>query len=266
MIDLNQALDVAIDAAKFAGQRVLAGYDEELTVTTKSDASDKVTQVDLEAQDRIVERITAKYPEHGIIGEEDLHLGKDAEYRWIIDPLDGTSNYTRRLPHVGVSIALQHKRESVLGVLYFPVYDSTYTAVKGGGAFLNGKQIQVSPCAQMCDAYIAEIFSDRKCRGKSVNYPPCIAYRKFGSAVTSCAYLAAGSVHATALQCHLWDIAAAEVIIREAGGRTEWAFENPDDERGSLIFYAASPGIFDEFKAFAEKQYDSGKLRAESGK
>ena len=255
MLDLKQAQRVAIEAAKAAGQRILAGYEEELTVTIKSDAADKVTQVDIEAQDLIVQHITTQYPEHGVMGEEDLHTGKDAEYRWVIDPLDGTSNYTRRLPHVGVSIALQKEGESIVGVLYFPVYDHTYSAVKGGGAFLNGKAIHVSPCEQMRDAYIAEIFSDRKCRGKTVAYPPCTAYRKFGSAVTSCAYVAAGHVHATALQCHLWDIAAAEVIIREAGGKTEWELSNPDDERGSLTFFAASPGIFDEFKAFAETQY-----------
>lgn len=256
MLDLQTALTVAVAAAKSAGKRILAGYGEELVVHTKpDDAADKVTQVDLEAQERIVERITAQYPDHGVMGEEDLCVRKDATYRWIIDPLDGTSNYTRRLPHVGVSIALQHEGKSVVGVLYFPVYDDTYTAVKGGGAFCNGAPIHVSPCEKMRDAYIAEVFSDRQCRGRSVVYPPCVAYRKFGSAITSCAYVAAGHVHATALQCHLWDIAAADVIIREAGGRVEWALNTSGKERESLTFYAATPGIFDEFRAFAEGQY-----------
>ena len=258
MIDLHHAQDIAIAAAKLAGERIVRGYTEELDVSVKTDRADVLTQVDTDAQALIEQRLRDAFPDHAFMGEEDEPDSQHAverEYRWVVYPVDGTSNFTRRLPHVGVSIALQHKGESVLGILYFPVYDHLYSAIRGEGAFRNGTAITIDPCDAMEDAYIAEIFSDRVHRGSAVNFPPCTAYRKFGSAVTSLAYLAEGSIHGTALRCCLWDIAAAAVIVTEAGGRIEWEYDEEGDERGVLTCVAAVPGIFDDMKKFVKTVY-----------
>ena len=236
----------------------MEGYDEDLDIKVKSDPVDRVTQVDIDAQNYIVSALKEHYPDHGIVGEEDdddAGTADDCEYRWVIDPLDGTSNFIQRLPHVGTSIGLQRNKESILGVLYFPVYDSLYTGIQGQGAFLNGKPIHVSSCEKMSDAYIAEVFSDRTNRGKTVTFPPALAYRRFGSAVTSLAYLAGGNVHGTALRCFIWDIAAAEVIIKEAGGKVERWFKEENNERGPLTVIASIPQIFAELKEFTLKEH-----------
>ncbi|MDD5469683.1 MAG: hypothetical protein PHO92_02685 [Candidatus Peribacteraceae bacterium] len=257
MIDRNHALGVAVQAAKEAGACIMRGFNGTGGFSVKTDPSDRVTATDMEAQEGIVRMLTEQFPGCSILAEEEEGgtLVRSAEERFVIDPLDGTANFTQKLPHVAVSIALQQRGESVTGVLFFPVLNELYTAVQGQGAFLNGEPVQVQPCARMQDAYIAEIFSDRTHRGTDVRYPPCTAYRKFGSAVTSLAYLARGSVHAVALRCSLWDVAAAEVLIREAGGRIECSWNGEDHERGTLTCIAAVPGIFDEFRAYAETHY-----------
>ena len=258
MIDLHEAQNIAVEAAKAAGERIIQGYSEQLNITIKSDPADLLTQVDIDAQNIIEQTIFAKYPDHQLLGEEDEEgkEKKESEYRWVVDPVDGTSNFTQRLPHVGVSIALQHNEESVLGVLYFPVLDNLYTAIQGEGAFLNGKQIHVASCASMRDAYISEIYSDRVNRGNIAMYPPAKAYRRFGSAVTSLGYIAAGSIHGTALRCYLWDIAAAQVIIPEAGGKIEWRFHDEGNERSSLTCIASVPEIYDELAEFVQQEFE----------
>jgi len=263
MVDLEQALDTAVQAAKEAGSCILRGFAGAAEFSIKTDSSDRVTATDMEAQHCIMQLLKEQFPACSILAEEEEGgtFTCSSEERWVIDPLDGTSNFTQKLPHVATSIALQQRGESVVGVLFFPVSNELYTAVKGRGAFLNGTPITVQPCSRLRDAYVGEIFSDRTHRGADVRYPPCTAYRKFGSAVTSLAYLARGSLHATALRCALWDIAAAEVILREAGGKLEYAWNGEDHERGTLTCIAAVPGIFEEFKAYAETQYSSGQSR-----
>ncbi|MDD3897111.1 MAG: hypothetical protein PHU04_04755 [Candidatus Peribacteraceae bacterium] len=261
MIDRNHALSVAVQAAKEAGACITRGFNGTGGFSVKTDPADRVTATDIEAQEGIVRMLTEQFPECSILSEEAEGgtIARSAEERFVIDPLDGTSNFTQKLPHVATSIALQQQGESVAGVLFFPVLNELYTAVQGQGAFLNGEPVQVQSCGSMRDAYIAEIFSDRMHRGAGVRYPPCTAYRKFGSAVTALAYLARGSVHAVALHCSLWDVAAADILIREAGGRIECSWNGEDHERGTLTCIAAVPGIFEEFKAYAETQY-SGDL------
>ena len=263
MIDLKQAMDVAVQAAKKAGEYISQGFETDIDFSIKTDLSDRVTQVDLDAQRAIIKILTEHFPECSILAEEEGVGGVNdtSEYRWVIDPLDGTANFTQKLPNVGVSIALQQNGESVVGVLFFPVLNDCYTAIKGEGAFLNGKQIHIQECEKMIDAYIAEVFSDRMHRGKDIQYPPCTAFRKFGSAVTSLAYLARGCIHGVALQCCLWDVAAAEIIIREAGGKLEYWWEDEGNERGTLTCVAAAPKIFDAVKEYAETQYSLGQHR-----
>jgi myo-inositol-1(or 4)-monophosphatase len=255
-IDLPSALRAATIAAQHAGEIIRGGYDEVLSVTVKGDPADRVTQFDHQAQSAIASLLQQAHPHIPMMGEEDTEAFNDADVYWVVDPLDGTSNFIQRLPHVGVSIGLRVHGQSVLGVLHFPILGTTYTAIAGQGAHRNGVPIQVQQRESLAAATVAEIFSDRQCRGKDVGYPPALMFRKFGSAVTSLAYLAQGSIHAMALECYLWDIAAGEVIIREAGGRVEWSFLHPEDGlRSPVQFFAATPGIFEEFASVAHREF-----------
>ena len=254
MVDLDHALKVATNAAEKAGALILEGLKTNTAFTIKSDAADRVTQVDFDCQKIIREALAKEFPEIGFLGEEDESIPdtKNAT-TWIVDPIDGTMNFTHRMPFCGVSIALQVEGEMVLGILHFPAFDWTYTAIKGKGAKKNGKEIHVSNCAKLEDAMITEIFSDREARGKLVHYPPAMAYRRFGSAITSLAFLAEGMVDGTVERCRIWDMAAAEVIIREAGGKVTVWKDDIKDPRTSLTCIASAPKIHEELCAFTKK-------------
>jgi myo-inositol-1(or 4)-monophosphatase len=254
MVDLDHALDIAKKAAHLAGERIKAGFEEDLEVEVKSDPVDRVTHVDKECEKIVLETISQAFPNHEFLGEEGVGCSSGTEgARWIVDPIDGTSNFIRRLPHCGVSIGLEVEGEPTIGVIYFPIFGDTYWAVKEKGAFKNDKKIHVHDCKDIKDASIAEIYSDRKSRGKEVLYPPSLLYRKFGSSITALSYIADGKIDGTAHICYRWDIAAAEVIIPEAGGRLEWEYLGEEDNgRGSIRVIASTPGIFDAFSSLVE--------------
>jgi len=257
-MDLDHALKAATEAATEAGKLILEGLKTNAAYTFKSDASDRVTQVDFDCQKIIREMLSKEFPDIDFLGEEEeeanrLPLTAHRSSCWIVDPLDGTMNFTHRIPFCGVSIGLQVEGEMVLGVLHFPAFDWTYAAIKGKGAKKNGKDIHVSACAKLENAMITEIFSDREARGKKVSYPPSAAYRRFGSAITSLAFLAEGLVDGTVERCRIWDIAAAEVIIREAGGTVTIWKDDEKDPRTSLTCVASAPKIHEELCSFAKK-------------
>ncbi|MBI3336884.1 inositol monophosphatase [Candidatus Peregrinibacteria bacterium] len=261
MLDLEEAQVVAITAAKKAGDRILKGFEEDLRIDTKGDPVDRVTQVDLDCQQTIIEIIHKKFPDHVCIGEETIPNQPatpplptaPAKPVWLIDPLDGTSNFIKRLPLCGTSIGLEVNGEVVLGVLHFPVFGWTYTAVKGRGAYRDGKRIHVSACARLQDAMIAECYSDRIHRGKNVMFPPVLAYRKFGSAITSLAFTADGRIDGTGLLCYPWDIAAARVIIPEAGGALSWQYASATGDRDIVRCIASCEGIHAELQSFVKQ-------------
>lgn len=251
-MNLNHALTVAQEAARIAGKHILQGFNEPISFESKGDVADRVTQVDLDCQKIIQEKLNSEFPDIPFLGEEEQRDLKPITYnlkpntRWIVDPLDGTMNFTHRLSFCGVSISLEENGEIVMGVIHFPMLGWDYEAVKGGGAKKNDQHIKVSDCKKFEDAIVAEIYSDREARGKNVKYPPCAAFRKFGSAVTSLSLLAEGAVDGVVLRCRKWDVAAAEVIIREAGGEVSIKMDNPEDPRSALSCVAATPEVFEE--------------------
>ena len=275
-MNLPHALQIAQKAALAAGERILQGFAEPISFESKGDIADRVTQVDLDCQKIIQEKLNSEFPDIPFLGEEEFGVrssefesrSSNSELRWIVDPLDGTMNFTHRLPFCGVSIALEENGEIVLGVIHFPMLgwpasrspDGArsakagegwdFTAIKDGGAKKNGNPIKVSDCKNLEDAIIAEIYSDREARGKDVRYPPCAAFRKFGSAVTSLALLAEGAVDGVVLRCRKWDVAAAEVIIKEAGGKVSIKMDDPEDPRSALTCVAATPEVFEELCNF----------------
>ena len=226
---LHPMLNVAIKAARTAGAIInRASLDlDVLKVTTKS-ANDFVTEVDQRAEEAIIETLLTAYPGHGILAEESgrVHGAKNSEYVWIIDPLDGTTNFIHGFPVYAVSIALAYRDQVQQAVVYDPTRNDLFYASKGRGAYLNDKRIRVSKRTRLSDSLIGTGFPFR--RGDNFQrylkmfadvMQACAGLRRPGAAALDLCYVAAGYYDAffeTGL--NPWDIAAASLIITEAGG------------------------------------------------
>ena len=219
-------LIVAEHAARTAGSILLKYLGQPLEVEFKGDA-DLVTKVDRLSEEAIVSIIRDNYPDHQILAEEGTNQESASRFRWIIDPLDGTTNYAHSFPCFAVSIGLEAAGEMVVGVVYDPVRDECFTAMEGGGAYLNGKSIHVSKVNKLNSALLATGFPyDR--RQHPDDYLGLFRsfmmkaqeIRRPGSASIDLCYLASGRIDGF-WECKLkpWDVAAAVVIVREAGGR-----------------------------------------------
>jgi myo-inositol-1(or 4)-monophosphatase len=222
-------LNVAIKAARAAGSIInRASLDLDiLKINTKS-PNDFVTEVDQAAENAIIETLLQAYPEHGILAEESgrAHGAKHSEYVWIIDPLDGTTNFIHGFPVYCVSIALAHRGVVQQAVVYDPTRNDLFYATKGRGAFLNDKRLRVSKRTRMSDALIGTGFPFR--RGDNFKryvkmfeevMQQCAGLRRPGAAALDLCYVAAGYYDAffeTGL--NPWDVAAGSLIITEAGG------------------------------------------------
>ncbi len=226
---LHPMLNVAIKAARAAGAIInRASLDlEALRISTKS-PNDFVTEVDHAAEGAIIETLLGAYPDHGILAEESgrTHGAKHSEFVWIIDPLDGTTNFIHGLPMYCVSIALAHRGVVQQAVVYDPTRNDLFYATKGRGAFLNDRRLRVSKRIRMSDALIGTGFPFR--RGDNFKrylkmfedvMAQCAGLRRPGAAALDLCYVAAGYYDAffeTGLQP--WDVAAGSLIVSEAGG------------------------------------------------
>jgi myo-inositol-1(or 4)-monophosphatase len=222
-------LNVAIIAARKAGNIInRASLDiEQVKVSTKS-ANDFVTEVDQKAEEVIIETLLTAYPGHGILAEESgrTHGAKNSEYVWIIDPLDGTTNFIHGFPVYAVSIALAFRDQIQQAVVYDPTRNDLFYASKGRGAFLNDKRLRVSKRTRMSDSLIGTGFPFRKgdnfqryVKMFSEIMQNCAGVRRPGAAALDLCYVAAGyydGFFETGL--NPWDIAAASLMITEAGG------------------------------------------------
>lgn len=202
-------------------------YDRDYKVETKSSAIDLVTEVDKLSEEILISKIRSVFPEHSILSEECGASDRDPEYLWIIDPIDGTINFTHQIPIFGISVALQQGSEMILGVVYLPVLGDLYYAVRGGGAFQNGKEIRVSATDHLQQALLATGFpydmpSDPDRKLKYFNYlvPQIRGIRRMGCAVFDLCNVAAGRFDGFwELNLGRWDIAAGALIVEEAGGK-----------------------------------------------
>ncbi|MCX7883252.1 MAG: inositol monophosphatase [Brevinematales bacterium] len=226
MRDLSQALKVALKAAWVGGKVIKEGFSLPKEVQFKRFA-DPVTEYDKRAEELIVETLTRWFPEASILTEEVLSRERGNEWRWIIDPLDGTVNFTHQIPFVCVSIGLEVKGEIVVGVIYNPILNETFWAVKGQGAFLNGKPIRVSQIADVGKALVVTGFPyEREGRIEEVMKPlptlvrECEGFRRLGSAGMDLAYVACGRFEAFYEEnLKPWDTAAGMLLVEEAGGK-----------------------------------------------
>ncbi|MFQ5432166.1 MAG: inositol monophosphatase family protein [Nitrospinota bacterium] len=187
---------------------------------------DLVTEVDIECEKIVTEAIAKKYPDHGILSEEGTELKNRSDYLWIVDPLDGTTNFAHGFPMFCVSIALVNEGKRIIGVAYDALRDELFTAVKGSGAFLNGKRIKVSDVTNMDNALLATGFPydirtnmDNNVAEFNRVVVNCQAIRRAGSAVIDLCYTACGRFDGFwEKSLFAWDMAAGALILEEAGG------------------------------------------------
>lgn len=220
-------LSVAWEAASVAGTLIRAYWQEPKTIDYKG-AIDLVTPVDRECERRIVEVLRRHFPNHSILAEEETDwIGTEGRHRWIIDPLDGTTNFAHSYPQFCVSIALEYDDEIILGLVYDPLRSECFKAVKGKGATLNGGSIHVSAVKELDKALLATGFPyDRRDRADfylsffKAFLTRCQGIRRGGSAALDLCYLACGRIDGFwELNLKPWDTAAGSLIVTEAGGR-----------------------------------------------
>ena len=220
--------NIALRAARNAGRILLRNMDRVDTLTIEEKGrNDLVSEVDREAEDVIVDTILRTYPDHGVHGEERGAHATDAEYTWVIDPLDGTTNFLHRIPHFCISIAVTQGPTLLHGVVVDPVRNEEFVASRGSGALLNGRRIRVANRDRLDDAVIGgglpfpsvakhidaytEVQRDFMTR--------CRTLRRQGAAALDLAYVAAGRLDGFfEVGLKPWDMAAGAVIVREAGG------------------------------------------------
>jgi myo-inositol-1(or 4)-monophosphatase len=224
--DIVKFLGVAWDAANSAGEIVRTRWQLPKTIDYKG-AIDLVTSVDRETERSIAETIQRNFPSHSILAEEETDLrGDDNEYRWIIDPLDGTTNFAHGYPQVSISVGLEQSGRLILGLVYDPLRRECFRAVKGQGATLNGSPIQISTVKELDKALLATGFP-YDLREKADFYltffrtflTRCQGVRRAGSAALDLCYVACGRIDGFwELKLKPWDTAAASLIVAEAGG------------------------------------------------
>jgi myo-inositol-1(or 4)-monophosphatase len=224
--DIVNFLSVAWDAADAAGEIIRQSWQQPKAIDYKG-AIDLVTTIDRETEHKIVDVIQRNFPDHAILAEEETDLrGDDNEYRWIIDPLDGTTNFAHSYPQVSISIALEQNSQVIVGLVYDPLRRECFRAVKGQSATLNGSPIRISTVNELDKALLATGFPyDR--REKADYYlsffkaflTRCQGIRRNGSAALDLCYVACGRIDGFwELKLKPWDVAAASLIVTEAGG------------------------------------------------
>jgi myo-inositol-1(or 4)-monophosphatase len=248
-MNYNELLLDAMSWAREAGAVHLRYFrGNELNIEAKLNASDIVTAADKAAERLLINHIKERYPEHSILSEEsgaDVHNG---EYRWVIDPLDGTTNFSQGLPLFCVSIGIEHNGETVAGVVFAPYLNEMFHAVRGEGAYLNGTPIKVSGKDTLERSVVATGFPVDKAVNPDNNIdnvarimPQLRGLRRLGSAAIDLCYVSAGFLDGYwEMGLHSWDVSAGLLILEEAGG--EFTYFRADRHISVL---AATPAVHD---------------------
>ena len=245
-------LNTAVKAARKAGSIITrASFDvDKLTIRTKQ-KNDFVSEVDHAAEDAIISVLKDAYPDHGFLGEESGYKDKDAEYLWVIDPLDGTTNFLHGLPQYCVSIGLLHKGQLAQAVVFDPNRNELFTATKGVGAYLNDRRIRVTKTDKIEDALLGTGFPFREIvnvddylRMLRNAMKTCAGVRRPGAAALDLAWVACGRLDGFwEMGLSPWDMAAGALLIREAGGLVgDFAGEDRYLDSGRIV--AANGKLF----------------------
>src|SRR3989338_2659030 len=222
-MNLSKQKKVMVKAAQQAGKILLKYYGRKTTPRIKLNKT-LVSKADIEANEAIIGAIKRSFPEHSVLSEETPYEDNKSDFKWVIDPLDGTHNFLHGIPIFGTSIALEYKEEVVLGVLGFPALNLFAFAEKGKGAFLNGKRLKVSDKKGMGHSFILFEYAylSRKAKhdflGKFIR--EYVDLRNFGAAIYVLLMIAAGNADGyVVFTTNEWDMAAGALIVLEAGGK-----------------------------------------------
>ena len=251
--DVQSVRRVAREAALSAGNILLEGYSREIRISYKG-TIDLVTEIDWASEKEIIRHIRGRFPEHSILGEEGGVLAGPGTERWIIDPLDGTTNYTHHFPFFCISIGFESEGEVLYGLVFDPLRQQIFEAVKEEGAMLNESRISVSRNSRLSQSLLVTGFSSSKPEDPERDNLPFFnqlsrkvqGIRRTGSAALDLCYVAMGAVDGFwEIGLAPWDTAAGSLIVREAGGRTSDR-KNARHELTSPMIVASNGIIHDE--------------------
>lgn len=259
MAETREWVKFAEDVARGAGEILRRNYGKRQSIEFKGEIN-LVTEVDRRSEAYIMERIRSAYPDHGILSEESSELVSPSPYRWIIDPLDGTTNYAHNYPCFCVSVALERDGELLAGAVFDPLLSESFTAAAGGGAFLNGERIAVSTIGELRRSLLSTGFAYDVSRAADDNLDffrefvfTGQAIRRDGSAALDMCYLACGRFDGFwELKLHPWDTAAGLLILREAGGTATRLDGSPYDIHQPDIL-ASNGRIHEQMMAVARR-------------
>ncbi|HEY6820476.1 MAG TPA: inositol monophosphatase family protein [Burkholderiales bacterium] len=252
---MHPILNIAVRAARRAGSIInRASLDGSPLEVRSKRVNDFVTKVDGAAEEAIIDVVRKAYPDHGFLAEESGRTQGETEYTWIIDPLDGTTNFIHGFPQYCVSIGVQHRGALAHGVIYDPVRNELFTASKGRGAFLNDRRIRVSKCLKLEGALVGTGFPFKELRRADLYLAQLktmmektAGVRRAGAAALDLAYVACGRLDAFwELGLSPWDMAAGALLVQEAGGLVA----DPTGEQDFLAsgdICAATPKMFTQF-------------------
>ncbi len=262
--ELDRILEAALQTARRAGAILMDKF-QRLERVEKKGAVDLVTEADLASEQEIVTSLRRTFPNHAIIAEEgDYQQAAETPHRWVIDPLDGTTNYVHGLPLFAVSIGYQVNEETVVGIVLNPAQGEEFVAVKGRGATLNGMPIQVSDVKQLAESLLVTGFpySHDEVFYKSFDLyrelsDRCQGVRRLGSAALDFCYVATGRLDAFyEFNLHPWDVCAGNLICREAGGRTSDWLGGPMPFSGRRILASNGTALHEEILGvLAEEEF-----------
>ena len=230
-LDLEAALEVARSAARRAGEATLHYFDRPMVPDSKLNSNDLLTEADLAAEACLVEDLSQAYPDHEIVGEEGgaYQTGSnDSGYRWYLDPVDGTTNFVQGIPIYGVSVALTDATlQTLVSVVLNPVFGREFMAIRGSGAYLDDRRLQVSPKDALSEAVVASGFPYDKWESDDDNLRQWAAMtkrtrgvRRLGAAALDLCFVAMGRLDAYwERRLNPWDVLGGILIVEEAGGR-----------------------------------------------
>ncbi|XP_038069335.1 inositol monophosphatase 1-like [Patiria miniata] len=253
----QEYLCAAVEIAKKAGEEIRATFQSKKTVEMKSSPADLVTETDQKVEQLIISFLRSKFPDHCFIGEETTAAGVHCELTdnptWIIDPVDGTTNFVHSFQFVAVSIGLSVSKENVVGVVYNPILDELFTAIKGQGAYCNGKPIScskqqdISQCLALVEIGSSRVSAHLQTKLQNISsilQQGVHGVRSLGSAALNICQVARGGGDVYVEHgIHCWDMAAGDIILREAGGVTIDPKGGPLDLMSRCLIAASSPQL-----------------------
>ena len=232
---MSSPLETAVEIAREAGALLAMYYERRVPFELKGEF-DLVTEADRASEKLVVERLQSRFPQHGIVAEEGGGHTSPSDYRWYVDPLDGTTNFAHSLPIFNVTLALERAGEMVVGVVFDPIRQEMFTAERGSGAWLNNRRIRVSSVSRLDSSLLCTGFPTRR-RHLNVNvhfyHQVAMAthgVRRTGSAAIDLAWVACGRLDGFwEFGLKPWDMAAGRLLVAEAGGRVSDMRDRPHD-------------------------------------